>query len=617
MGQGKSKFNNTPLYNPAEYTEGNGFNDERYGTMKLWSSNLTQQKYAEISKTLNDESVLEKRVEELNFRKELDHPSIVKLVSFNSQKKDEFCSSFYKLGLFYEYFSNNLRTEISERQKVRAFYKEGELWYILDTLLNVVFYLKSKNVNHGDIRPYNVIITPEGQVKLGEIFIHVQPLSSYSQLLNNSLEEYYISPQLFRCLKEFNASPVFDANKSDIYSIGMTVLEAATLENVSRLCYDQQNYVIKTDEVNKLLSQVRAQHSLPLYSFLQKLLTEDETLRPSVEVLFDELNQQYVQSNNTHGLTTIEIISNQVSQIQGQGGYIQETYEDKEVVQRSANPARQSYTQEKTYEAPITYTSTTYTTQTPVIETTNYNNDDLNARIQAVLAMSRETIAKYGSSSLNYTSAPANYTTTTYTTSAVPTYTATYTAPIDAKASQIETRTFLNENTNNIETKSYQQEPIEEVIKRSKKETAEVPAAQTTTYTTTYNLPSATVEPIKSSQYQTTSYTTSTPIQYNFTSTNVQQPQQTEVNYSNTYVPYQRVDQSSYTTTLAASSIPAQQVTEYQTSSNISFMSPEQRDAYIAKILSESKNYAASNTNTTITYTNYVDGKPNAQVAQY
>lgn len=71
--------------------------------------------------------------------------------------------------------------------------------------------------------------------------------------------------------------------------------------------------------------------------------------------------------------------------------------------------------------------------------------------------MSRETIAKYGSSNLSYTSAPVNYTTTTYTTSAVPntTYTATYTAPIDAKASQIETRTFLNENTNNIETKSY------------------------------------------------------------------------------------------------------------------------------------------------------------------
>lgn len=40
-------------------------------------------------------------------------------------------------------------------------------------------------------------------------------------------------------------------------------------------------------------------------------------------------------------------------------------------------------------------------------------------------------------------------------------------------------------------------------------------------------------------------------------------------------------------------------------------MSPEERDAYIAKILNESKNYAASNTNTTITYTNYVDGKPN------
>lgn len=520
MGQGKSKFIDAKLYNSAEYDEINSFNDERYGYMKLLVNKSTLLKYAEISKTLNDESILDKRVEELTFRQQLEHPNVVKLLSFNSQKKDEFCSSFYKLGLFYEYFNNNLRNEISERQKVRAAYREGELWYLLDCLLNVVYYLKNKNVNHGDIRPYNIIITPEGQVKLGEIFLHSQPLSSYSQLLTNSLEELYISPQLYRSLKEFKATPVYDANKSDIYSIGMTLLEAATLENVSRVCYDKDNNVIKTDEVNRLLNYVRVQHSYTLYSFLQKLLIEDETQRPTVDELIIELNQPAIQSQKTHGLTTIEIISQQVSQVQG--GAIQETnYVQEETVTRSANPARQSYTQEKTYEAPV-YTTTTYTTQTPVIESSYNQNDDLNARIQAVLAMSRETIAKYGTSNVAYTSTtPATYTTSTYTPTyttstytapAVPTttYTTTYTAPIDAKASQIETRTYLNENTNNIETKNYQQEPIEDVIKRSKRETAEVPAAQTNTYTTSYN-----VDPIRNSQFGANTYTTTTttPVQ--------------------------------------------------------------------------------------------------------
>lgn len=63
--------------------------------------------------------------------------------------------------------------------------------------------------------------------------MHSRPLSSFSQLLNHSLEEYYISPQLFYALHDFKEAPVYDLTKSEIYSIGMTVLQAATLANVS------------------------------------------------------------------------------------------------------------------------------------------------------------------------------------------------------------------------------------------------------------------------------------------------------------------------------------------------------------------------------------------------
>lgn len=75
----------------------------------------------------------------------------------------------------------------------------------------------------------------------------------------------------------------------------------------------------------------------------------------------------------------------------------------------------------------------------PVVENNTYqqyNNDDLNARIQAVLAMSRDTIAKYGVTSSN-ANEPKKL------------------LPSEAKASTIETRTYLNQNTNNIETTNY------------------------------------------------------------------------------------------------------------------------------------------------------------------
>jgi len=104
----------------------------------------------------------------------------VKLVNYNSQKQDDFCSSFFTLGLLYEYWGNNLRSEIQERRQFNEAYREGELWYLLDSLVNVVAYLKEKGVDHGDIRPYNVLLTFDGIVKVGEVYMHSKSLSGYS-----------------------------------------------------------------------------------------------------------------------------------------------------------------------------------------------------------------------------------------------------------------------------------------------------------------------------------------------------------------------------------------------------------------------------------------------------
>lgn len=83
--------------------------------------------------------------------------------------------------------------------------------------------------------------------------------------------------------------------------------------------------------------------------------------------------------------------------------------------------------------------------------------------------MSRDTIARYGVSTGVPSPSPVTYTSTqVYNSNPI------YTIPPEVKASHIETRTFLNENTNTIETRVYPPQPsyndqIEEVIKRSQK----------------------------------------------------------------------------------------------------------------------------------------------------
>lgn len=48
------------------------------------------------------------------------------------------------------------------------FFTEPEVWYIMDSLINACSYFESCKIYHGDIRPINVLLTKEGQVKIAD-----------------------------------------------------------------------------------------------------------------------------------------------------------------------------------------------------------------------------------------------------------------------------------------------------------------------------------------------------------------------------------------------------------------------------------------------------------------
>lgn len=64
-----------------------------------------------------------------------------------------------------------------KRLEKRTSYTEAELWHILVSVIAAQCYLKSRNYELSDIRPYNILINEEGKVK-------VLPRSSFSTGLN-------------------------------------------------------------------------------------------------------------------------------------------------------------------------------------------------------------------------------------------------------------------------------------------------------------------------------------------------------------------------------------------------------------------------------------------------
>ncbi len=66
-------------------------------------------------------------------------------------------------------------------------------------------------------------------------------------------------------------SPEHDSTKSDVYALGMGLLEAASLKDV-KCCYDMSLYVVNRGDVEALLAEVGARYSSGLEAFIRDLL---------------------------------------------------------------------------------------------------------------------------------------------------------------------------------------------------------------------------------------------------------------------------------------------------------------------------------------------------------
>ncbi len=97
-------------------------------------------------------------------------------------------------------------------------------------------------------------------------------------------EEPYIAPKILSSLKNKDANPQVDWYKSDIFSLGLCLLEAATLKFTAHASYFQ-NYDISAATIDQLLNLVQSRYTNLFHSFLCRMLEFKEELRPSVEEL--------------------------------------------------------------------------------------------------------------------------------------------------------------------------------------------------------------------------------------------------------------------------------------------------------------------------------------------
>ena len=238
-------------------------NDNQYYAMK-------KEKYQTIAEAKN--SQMTTNIVK-NFLKATNSEGVIKIFGDLFQKED----NIYNYYVLMEKAERDMEQELIIRCEQNQFYTEVELINVLCQLILDFEELQRYGIAHRDIKPQNILII-KGRYKISD-FGEAIILNNASDVIQNLTgTELYMSPILFFGMKQKREQIKHNAYKSDVFSLGLCILLAATLN------YDSLVQIRELTDMNKIkdiiIYYLSARYSTLFISFLLRMLEINEDNRP-------------------------------------------------------------------------------------------------------------------------------------------------------------------------------------------------------------------------------------------------------------------------------------------------------------------------------------------------
>ena len=200
--------------------------------------------------------------------------NIVPILKYNIKELD---FSTYVIYLLMPFEDANWEQEIKCREKMSS----NKIFDILHQLVSTLCIMQKKNICHRDIKPQNVLIQ-HGLYKLCDFDEMIQ-LPNHEDLFNLEVKgtEAFLSPVLFKALRNAEKEVIHNPFKSDVYSLGLCLIFAAT-----------RNY--------ELLKTIRRNNDKTNAQFIKRLFHNNEKLCDAVIMMLkhhEEERFDFIQLN--------------------------------------------------------------------------------------------------------------------------------------------------------------------------------------------------------------------------------------------------------------------------------------------------------------------------------
>ena len=250
-----------------------------------WKEN--GKKYALKQQTFSEPTFLERRkgiVKIINdFLDKTKSNGVIRIYSSIYQKtKEEY--TYYELM---EMGDRDWEQEIAIRRKKGLYYSEKEIFNIAKQLISTLSLLQKNHITHRDIKHQNILIV-KGNYKLcdfGELRL-MKGNGLVVQRIRGS--ELFMSPILFYGLRANLIQVKHNTYKSDVFSLGMCLLYAATMHFDGT---DEIREIIDMKKIRSILEKyLKVRYSNKFISLLCLMLETNEELRPDFEQLENKID---------------------------------------------------------------------------------------------------------------------------------------------------------------------------------------------------------------------------------------------------------------------------------------------------------------------------------------
>jgi serine/threonine protein kinase len=166
--------------------------------------------------------------------------------------------------------------EIQLRFLHQKYYSEYELCQIIYQLVKTLSLMQRYNVSHRDIKPQNILII-NGIYKICD-FGEARVIDGNGLVIQHVRgSQLYMSPILFYAYNHNVSQVLHNTYKSDVFSLGMCILLAATLSGYT--LYDIRE-IIDINTITKIIfNTLNGRYSKNFINLIIKMLQIDENLR--------------------------------------------------------------------------------------------------------------------------------------------------------------------------------------------------------------------------------------------------------------------------------------------------------------------------------------------------